>query len=56
MKKVRLWCCTHDAQSMEEEIIEVEEKTTKEQLEQIAEDFYQNCKEPEWGFEILDEE
>jgi len=52
--KVKIWCCTHDLQSDEEEIIEVADDITDQELESIAEEFMWNTKEPEWGFEKID--
>ena len=53
--KIKLWYCTHDLQSDEEEIIEVADDTTDKELEAIDEEFMWNTKEPEWGFKRVDE-
>ena len=52
--KVRIWCCTHDFQSEEEDIVEFPDDTSNADLEAYAEEFMWNSKEPEWGFERLD--
>jgi len=52
--KVRFWCCTHDFQSKVEEIIEVDDNTSEEDLDDMAKDYFWNEKEPEWGFERID--
>jgi hypothetical protein len=52
--KVKLWCCTHDLQSEAEEIIEVDDDTTPAELNLLAEDFFWNEKEPEWGYEVVE--
>ncbi len=64
--KVKLWCCTHDLQSKEEEIVDLEEygftknEITKianggkvKDLNEIAKDFFFESKQPEWGYEII---
>ena len=51
--KVKLWCTTHDCQSLEEDIIEVEDNCTDEDLEEYAKDFFYSMKEPSWGFERI---
>jgi hypothetical protein len=53
MIKVKLWCCTHDTQSMEEDVIEVDADTTDEELDEMAKEYMYNTKEPEWGFKRL---
>lgn len=49
--KVWVWCCTHDAQSMEKELVTLEYDHTEAELEKYAEEFMWNTKEPSWGFE-----
>jgi hypothetical protein len=53
MIKVKIWCCTHDIQSDEEEVMEFPDDVTDEELESAAEEFMWSAKEPEWGFERL---
>ena len=65
--KIRLWCCTHDTQSHESELFTLDEvgitqeqyeemsEETRKHLESVAEDFMWNEKQPEWGFEKVDE-
>ena len=65
--KVKVWCCTHDLQSKEEEIVDLAEfgftdseienikaGNGNEQLNEVAKDFFYETKQPEWGFEIID--
>lgn len=40
-------------QSKEVDIVEVNDSTTEEQLEEMAKEYFYNTKESEWGFEIL---
>lgn len=47
---VWLWCCTHDTQSMVQEQYVLEVDMTEQQLEELAEEYFWNEKEPEWGF------
>jgi hypothetical protein len=47
---VELFCCTHDMQSEEYEDYTLEVDMTEDELNKIAEDFFWNTKEPEWGF------
>jgi hypothetical protein len=55
--KYTLHCCTHDVQSQRtSDIYELEEDITEEQLDKEAEDFMWNAKEPEWWYEIIEEE
>jgi hypothetical protein len=53
---VWLWCSTHDIQSMEKEEYTLEVDCTHSELEKVAEDFFWNNKEPEWGFSEEDPE
>jgi hypothetical protein len=50
--KVRLYCCTHDAQSKEYEDIILDEDTSETMLNEMAKDFMYNTKEPEYWFEV----
>lgn len=47
---VWLWWCTHDTQSMEQYEYFLEEDMTEEELEKLAENYFWDDKEPEWGF------
>lgn len=49
--KIRIWCNTHDLQSEEDDIIEVDDDITDDELDEMAEEFFWNNKEPEWGWE-----
>jgi ribosome maturation protein Sdo1 len=65
--KIKLWCRTHDTQSEVEEVIESSDygftdeeiremsDDTKRALNQVAEQFMWEEKQPEYGFEILEE-
>lgn len=67
-KKIKLWCCTHDTRSKEEETFAPEElgfktteleamtKETEKDLDFAARDFFYEEKQPEWGYEIVDSE
>lgn len=48
--KVWIWCCTHDFQSEQQYEYVLEENMSEEELNAIAEEFFWNTKEPEWGF------
>ena len=52
--KVRIWCCTHDVQSEVEEVFDMPDDVTAKDLTEEAAQFYENEKQPEWGYEILD--
>jgi hypothetical protein len=54
--RVKLCCRTHDVDSREEEIFYFPDDITTEQLEQEAEEYYINAKQPEWWYEILESE
>jgi hypothetical protein len=47
---VWLWCCTHDSRSSEKEKLVLTTDMTTKELEKIAEEFFWDRKEPEWGF------
>ena len=49
--KVRFYCSTRDLQSEEEDIIDVDDDTSEKELEEIAEQYFWDAKEPEWGWE-----
>jgi hypothetical protein len=53
--RVKIWCCTHDFQSEESEIVEFPDDTTDEELDAYAKEYMYSQKEPEWGFEKLKE-
>lgn len=53
--KVRFWCCTHDLGSKAEDIQEVDSDLTDEELEKWAEEYFWEQKQPEWGFEKIEE-
>lgn len=48
--KVELFCATHDFQSMESEVIVLDEDCDEEQLESMAKEFFYETKQPEWWF------
>ena len=52
--KVKIWCCTHDVQSEVEGVFDMPDDTTVKDLTKEAEHFYEDEKQPEWGYEILD--
>lgn len=49
---VTLFCCTHDRDSKSSEKIVLEEDTFEYELEELAEEFFQSNKEPEYWFTI----
>jgi hypothetical protein len=65
--KIKLWCSTHDTQSHVEEIVEssvygfTDEEIkamsddTKHALNQVAEQFMWEEKQPEYGYEVLED-
>ena len=64
--KTKLWCCTHDTESAIEEIVETSDfgftdeeikemsDDTKHALNQVAEQFMWEEKQPEWGYEVIE--
>lgn len=52
--KVRLHCCTHDSGSEDYEDIVLEDDCTDEELEEMAKEFMYDTKEPEYWFEVLE--
>ena len=52
--KVKFFCSTHDFQSKEEsDIEEFEDDITEKELEEMAEQFFWESKEPGWWYEII---
>lgn len=54
--RIKLWCVTHDVDSLIEDIIEVPDDTTEKDLNLEAQDFFWNEKKPDWGWEKMDNE
>jgi hypothetical protein len=50
--KVTFHCSTHDLQSEEEGTWDVPDDTTDEELEEMAKDYFWECKQPEWWYEV----
>ena len=54
--KVKFHCSTRDFQSKaSSDIEEFSDDTTKEELEEMAEEFFWNEKEPDWWYEIIED-
>ena len=55
--KYKLHCCTHDFQSdCESDVMTLEYDATEEELEAEAREFMEDRKQPEWWFEVEEEE
>lgn len=54
--KVRLYCSTHDFHSKESDLYTLEHDMTEDEINSLAEEYMWNTKEPEWWFEVVDEE
>jgi len=53
--KIRIWCNTKDSQSYLEKIIEVDDDTRVSELDIRASDFFWDEKDPDWGWERVEE-
>ena len=54
--KVIFYCCTHDFQSEDHsDIEEFDDDTTIKELEEMAEEFFWNSKEPSWWYTIIED-
>lgn len=52
MKKIKLWVETGFVGATHEEIIEVDDDTTEEEIDEIALEFLHNCIEYGWSNEV----